>query len=256
MKVIKDWRRETISPNCLVLGDSLEIMRHMPNLSIDAILADLPYGTTNCRWDSIIPFEPMWHEYNRVAKINAPIVLFSAQPFTSNLIMSNVEMFKYCWYWEKEKGTGFLNAKRQPLRAIEEICVFYKKQPTYNPQMIPQKHPYKHTLPINDTEINNEVRTIKHGDPNAREYKTYTHTYPKNVLKFPRDNANKGLIPTQKPLALMEYLVKTYTQENDVVLDNVAGSGTTLLACQNLRRKFIGIEIDPQNFDICVSRVE
>jgi site-specific DNA-methyltransferase (adenine-specific) len=223
--------------------------------SVDVILADLPFGTTNCRWDTVIPFDALWREYERVTTDTSPIILFSAQPFTSNLIMSNPKMFRYCWYWEKEKGTGFLNAKRQPLRAIEEICVFYKKQPTYNPQMMPLEKPYRHTLPISDTDIHKDVRTIKDGNPSDRKYKVYTHTYPKNILKFPRDNANKSLIPTQKPLALVEYLVETHSNKGDVVLDNAVGSGTTLLACRNLDRKFIGIEIDEVHFDICMSRL-
>ena len=245
----------TIPPDSIILGDCLEVMDHIPSGSIDAIIADLPFGVTNCKWDTPIPLDKLWEGYLRVAKKTAPIVLFASQPFTSNLIMSKPKLFKYCWYWEKEKGTGFLNAKRQPLRSIEEICVFYRQQPTYNPQMVARDKPYRHTLPISETDIHNKVRTTSNDDPTKREYAVYTHTYPKNILQFPRDNANKSLIPTQKPLKLLEYLVETHTNPGDLVLDNTAGSGTTLIACASLLRKFIGIEMDEGHFETMETRL-
>ena len=218
--------------------------------SIDCIIADLPYGITQAKWDCELPLESLWAEYKRLAKKNCPIVLFSAQPFTSKLISSNFKMFKYCWYWEKEKGTGFLNAKHQPLRCIEEICVFYTQE-KYHPQMIPLEKPYRHKLPTNASETINDVASFE----NPVVYKEYTHAYPKNILKYPRDNSNKGIHSTQKPLALLEYLVKTYTNDGDCVLDNTMGSGTTCLAAKNLGRKYIGIEIDEKMFNVANQRI-
>jgi len=235
----------------MVLGNCLEVMQLILEASVDAVIADLPYGTTYCPWDEIIPFDQLWPLYLRVAKPNAPIILFSSQPFTSRLIMSNPKMFRYCWYWKKEKGTGFLNAKRQPLRTVEEICVFYKKPPLYNPQMMPRKKPYKHTLPNKKSDIHSKIRTIDQANPD-REYVTYSEKYPVNLLEFARD---KSVLPTQKPLGLIEYLVKTYTNEEDVVLDNVVGSGTTYLACRNLGRFCIGIENDPGTFEKALKRL-
>ncbi len=234
-------------------GDCLEILPTLESNSVDAIITDLPYGTTNCKWDSAIPLSPLWEQYERIIKDDKPIVLFSAQPFTTTLITSNVRKFKYCWYWVKEKGTGFLNAKKQPMRVVEEICVFYDKLHTYNPQMIPLEKPYKHTLPIKKSDINKGG--IKSMAKEEREYVTYTHTFPKNTLFYPRDKANKGLVPTQKPVGLLEYLVKTYTNENDVVLDSCMGSGTTGIACLNLNRRFVGIELDKEHFAIAKDRL-
>ena len=240
----------------LVCADCLSAMENMKKKSIDAVIADLPYGTTHCKWDEVIPLDELWKAYQKVCKDTAPIVLFASQPFTSRLISSNFKMFRFCWYWEKEKGTGFLNAKRQPLRAIEEICVFYKKPPVYNPQMVPLDKPYRHTLPNTHSDIHNHgVKSIDAADP-KRQYVTYTHSYPKNILRFPRDKANKSLIPSQKPLALVEHLVKTHTNPGDVVLDNVMGSGTTGVACKKLNRKFIGIELKADHFDIAKNRIE
>ena len=238
-------------------GDCLQVMPTSlePN-SIDAIIADLPYGTTKCKWDSIIPLELLWNEYKRLLKDNGVVILFSGQPFTTTLISSNIKMFKYCWYWEKEKGTGFLNAKKQPLRVIEEICVFSNAQGVYNPQMTLLDKPYRHTLPINQSDtVSNGIKSIDDRKP-EREYVTYTHAFPKNVLKFTRDKANKSLVPTQKPLALIEYLIETYTNANDTVLDNVMGSGTTGVACQKLNRFFIGIEKNTTHFEIAKSRIK
>ena len=239
----------------LYLSNCLDIMPSLEPHSIDAIIADLPYGVTRCKWDSEIPLDRLWTSYKRLLAPRGIIVLFAAQPFTSTLIASNPSMFKYCWYWKKEKGTGFLNAKHQPLRAVEEVCVFYKKKKTYNPQMIPLDKPYKHTLPLSKTDTTNSVRTFE-GDPDNRERVLYTEKYPTNVLSFQRDKSNRGLIPTQKPVALMEYLVKTYTNPGDTVLDNVMGSGTTGVACKTLGRDFIGIELNPEHFKIAKERID
>lgn len=235
----------------LILGDCLDVMPNLASASVDAIIADLPFGITNCPWDSEIQLDKLWEQYKRLIKANGQIVLFSSQPFTANLIMSNPKMFKYCWYWQKERGTGFLNAKRQPLRVIEEICVFYWKT-KYNPQMIPIDRPYKHLLPIVQSDINNSVASC--GKDAEKKYGEHKEAYPKNILKFAREY--KQLIPTQKPLSLLEYLVKTYSNESETILDNTMGSGTTGLACKNLNRKFIGIEKNPQHFEIAKNRIE
>ena len=233
----------------LLLGDCLQVMPTLSPNSIDAIIADLPFGITNCAWDSEIPLNKLWEQYLRLIKEDGQIVLFASQPFTSNLIMSNPKMFKYCWYWEKERGTGFLNAKKQPLRVIEEVCIFYKKH-KYNPQMRPIDKPYRHLLPIVQSDITNNVATCAPDAP--KQYGHHTEAYPKNLIRFARD---KALIPTQKPLALLEYLVKTFTNEGDLVLDNVMGSGTTGLACKKLSRNFIGIEMDAKHFEIAQNRI-
>jgi DNA modification methylase len=235
-------------------GDCLEVMPQLQEKSINLILADLPYGTTNCKWDSIIPLDSLWQQYKRIIKENGAIVLFAAQPFTSQLIASNYPMFRYCWYWVKEKGTGFLNAKHQPMRSVEEICVFYTSRCIYNPQMVPLDKPYKHTLPISKSDINKNG--IKSMGKTEREYVTYTHSFPKNILYYSRDKANKSLVPTQKPLELVKYLVKTYSNEDDTVLDNVMGSGTTGVACYELKRNFIGIEINKKHFSIAEQRLD
>lgn len=235
----------------LLCGDCLELLKAVPENSVDLVLADLPYGITSAKWDCELPLDVLWDHYERVAKPNAAIVLFSAQPFTSKLIMSKVNWFKYCWYWEKEKGTGFLNAKNQPLRCIEEICVFYKKKGIYNPQMVPLDKPYRHKLPTSKSETINDVSSFNE----EKKYKVYTHSYPKNILKYARDNANKGSHSTQKPVALVEYLVETYSTEGDLVLDNTMGSGTAGVACKRLGRSFIGMELDDKMFKIAQDRI-
>jgi len=234
----------------LLFGDCFEMMAGLEAASIDCILADLPYGITQAKWDCELPLDRLWSEYKRLAKPGCPIVLFASQPFTSKLIASNFAMFKYCWYWEKEKGTGFLNTAHQPLRCIEEICVFYDKA-KYNAQMIPLDKPYRHKLPTCASETINSVGSFEL----PVKYKNYTHSHPKNLLRYPRDNSNKGVHSTQKPLALLEYLVKTYSNEGDCILDNTMGSGTTCLAAKNLNRGYIGIEIDKNMFEIAVQRM-
>lgn len=227
-------------------------MKGIPDRSVDLVLADLPYGITAAKWDCEIPLEDLWSAYERIGKENACYIFFGSQPFTSKLISSKIDWFKYCWYWEKEKGTGFLNTKHQPLRCIEEICVFYNKKCTYNPQMVLLDKPYRHKLPTKSSEVINDVASFKQ----EVQYKTYTHAHPKNILKFPRDNSNKGVHSTQKPLALMEYLVRTYSDEDQIVLDNVMGSGTTGVACKKLKRQFIGMEIDASVFKIAEDRID
>ena len=228
----------------LLHGDCLEVMKDIPDKSIDMILADLPYGTTACNWDTIIPFEPLWEQYERVIKNNGAIVLFGSQPFTTKLIASNLKNYKYQWYWKKNKPSNHLNAKRQPLRNIEDICVFYKRQPTYNPQMV------KRDVAVTGTDSGTQTT---YGATKGGYTKTYTHKYPVNLLEYSRD---AQLHPTQKPVALLEYLIKTYTNEGEVVLDNTMGSGSTGVACLNTNRNFIGIELNEKYFEIAKKRIE
>ena len=239
----------------LIQGDCLEKMKDIADNYIDAILCDLPYGTTACKWDTIIPFEPLWEQYERIIKDNGAIVLTASQPFVSALVMSNIKMFKYDWVWVKEKGTGFAFSKKQPLRRKEDVLVFYKNKPRYDFQGEKLDKPYKHTLPINKSDSGG-ITTDNLNSDGSRQYAEYTHKTKDNVIILPRDNANKGLHPTQKPVALMEYLIKTYTNEGETVLDNCMGSGTTGVACKNLNRNFIGIEKDEKYFNIAKDRIE
>lgn len=228
----------------LMQGDCLERMKEIPDGSVDMVLTDPPYGTTACKWDSIIPLEPMWEQLKRVIKPNGAIVMTAAQPFTSILVCSNLKEFKYEWVWQKESGTGLLNAKKQPLRDNESVLVFYSKQPTYNPQFT-QGKPYT-CIKGGETENYRKsgiVTTISDG-----------RRYPKTVQKFNRDKNKEH--PTQKPVALMEYLIKTYTTEGETVLDFTMGSGTTGVACVNLNRRFIGIELDENYYSIAKARIK
>jgi site-specific DNA-methyltransferase (adenine-specific) len=233
----------------LFCGDCLEVMPKLADKSIDMIFCDLPYGTTQCKWDSIIDLSKLWSEYERVIKDNGAIVLFSAQPFTSALVMSNPKLFKYDWTWQKPKGTGHLNAKKQPMRDKEDICVFYKKQCTYNPQMT-EGMPYKEKSGWKGTEGYEGYGVDKRlgNDNNGVRY-------PKQVQQF--GVVERGTLhPTQKPLALIEYMIKTYTNEGDLVLDNCAGSGTTAIACIKTNRKYILIEKDKKYCKIAKERIE
>jgi len=237
----------------LLQGDCLEVMKEIPDGSVDMILCDLPYGATACSWDTVIPFNLLWEQYHRVIKYNGAIVLNASQPFTSALIMSNIKQFKYTWTWLKNKKTGFLNAKKQPLRQVEDVVVFYRKQPTYNPQ---KTHGHK---PVNSftkhTSDGDTLGKTKIGVTGGGQ----TDRYPTNVLSIPvvnNDNSNGDKHhPTQKPVELMEYLIKTYTNKEDVVLDNCMGSGTTGIACKRLNRSFIGIELDLEYFKIAEKRI-
>lgn len=223
-------------------------MKDIPPGSIDLILCDLPYGTTDCKWDSIIPFAPLWEQYNRIAKPNTPIVLFSAQPFTTKLIQSNLKHFRYCWYWIKPQVTGFALAKKQPLRCIEDICIFYKRQPCYNPQGLKE---------IKEPKV--KIRRSKQTDriwsaPYEKEYVSKHTNYPRQTLHYSRTSKNR-VHPTQKPVALLEYLIKTYTNEGETVLDNCMGSGSAGVACVNTNRRFIGIEREHKYFEIAQQRI-
>ena len=233
--------------NELVLGDCLEIMPRIASGSVDLILADLPYGTTRNKWDSVIPLEEMWAEYERIIKPNGAIVLTAAQPFTSALVMSNPKLFKYEWIWSKTIGSGQLNAHKQPLRTHESVLVFYKKPPTYNPQMSEGK-PYhaKRTATFEGPGYNQQSpsETVNTGT-----------RLPKSVLEVSNPRIKDGH-PTQKPMELMEYLIRTYTNEGELVLDNVVGSGTTAVAAIRTGRNFIAIEQDPHYFKIAEKRIK
>ena len=232
----------------LIKGDCLEIMKSIPSGSIDAIITDPPYGTTACKWDSVINLELMWKQLKRIIKPNGAIVLFSAQPFTSALVMSNPKMFKYDWVWKKNRGTGHLNAKKQPMRDKEDIIVFYKKQCKYNPQGLIDG------VFNNDRPAKNRGRLELYS--NEKNFgKSNKGGYPKQVLEFDKIPTQKCLHPTQKPVALMEYLIKTYTNEKETVLDFTMGSGSTMVAAKNLNRSFIGIEQDENYFNIAKERI-
>jgi len=232
----------------LIQGDCLIEMKNIPDKSIDAIICDLPYGTTACKWDTVIPFEPLWKEYKRVIKDNGAIVLTGAEPFSSTLRMSNLKWFKYDWIWDKVKGTGFLNAKKQPMRNHEIVSVFYKKQCTYNPQKT-FGHNKKESFRAK------HLQTDVYGEMKNDYSYSSTERYPRSIQVFSTDTQNYSLHPTQKPVALLEYLIKTYTNEGDTVLDNTMGSGTTGVACKNLNRSFIGIEMDNKYFEIAKKRI-
>ncbi|MDA8485124.1 DNA methyltransferase [Pseudomonas resinovorans] len=232
----------------ILVGDSIEMMRTLPDQSVDMILTDLPYGTTQCRWDSVIPFEPMWEQYLRVAKPNAAIVLMSAQPFTSLLVASNLARFRYEWIWEKGNATGFLNAKKQPLRAHENAVVFYREQPTFNPQMT-HGHERKTTRrKMVNSECYGKALELTEYDSTSR--------YPRDVQFFSSDKQLGSYHPTQKPVALMRYFVETYTDRGQVVLDSCAGSGTTAVACVFTERHSISIENDPAYPPVIAARIE
>ena len=229
-------------------GDCLELMNDIPEKSVDCIITDLPYGTTQCKWDTIIPFEPLWKQYNRIIKDNGAIVLFGTEPFSSHLRLSNLKNYKYDWIWDKVKGTGFLNAKRQPMRNHELISVFYKKQCTYNPQKT-----YGHKM--KKSYRSKDLQTDVYGEmKNDYTYES-TERYPRSIQVFSTDTQNSSLHPTQKPVALIEYLIKTYTNDGELVFDSCMGSGTTGVACINTNRRFIGIELDNNYFEIAKNRI-
>ena len=246
-------------PYQLHLGDCLELMREIPAGSVDMILCDLPYGTTACKWDSVIPFGQLWAEYKRIAKPTAAIVLTASQPFTSALVMSNTKDFAYTWTWLKTRPTGFANAKKQPLRCVEDVAVFYGKPPSYNPQgLIRADKVCRNSKSAGGETVRADVAessgkgSLRTG---GKEYVQEFTNYPRHVLEIPHD-ATGRVHPTQKPVALMEYLVRTYTTEGQVVLDNCMGSGTTGVACANTGRKFIGIEKDAAYFEIARHRID
>jgi site-specific DNA-methyltransferase (adenine-specific) len=240
----------------LMQGDCLELMKTIPDGSVDMVLTDPPYGTTACKWDSVIPFAPMWEQLKRITKPNGAIVLTASQPFTSALIMSNVSQYKATWYWRKERGTNFVQAKRYPMRVVEDCVLFCGGTPVYNPKMRAVK-PYTHVLPKKSNSPTQHMDSASEDKDGNRIVKTYSQAYPVNILEIPRDNMAKGksFHPTQKPVALMEYLIRTYTNPGENVLDFTMGSGTTGVACANLGRAFIGIELDADYFEICVNRI-
>ena len=211
-------------------GDCLELMKDIPDKSIDAIIADLPYGVTRAKWDSILDLDLLWKQYERIIKPNGAVILFGSQPFTTTLINSNIKDFKYTLVWDKKMKVGMMNCKRMPLRQHEDIVVFYKKQPTYNPQMTKGKMRNKKIAPTKDFEVYGQITPI---DNFNDDY------YPSSILEFSNANQKAKSHPTQKPVKLMEYLIKTYTNEGETVLDNTMGSGTTGVAAVNLNRNFI-----------------
>ena len=235
----------------LYKGNCLEIMKTIQDKSIDAIITDPPYGTTACKWDSVIPFEPMWEQLNRIIKPNGAIVLFGSEPFSSALRMSNIKNYKYDWVWKKSQGVNFAQCNYMPLKNTENILVFgsfglsknAKNQPTYNAQGLKECYIIK-----ND-------KTFSEHRPNLQQ-RNFVQTkkgYPKQILEYSND---RGKHPTQKPIALMEYLIKTYTNENETVLDFTMGSGSTGVACVNTKRNFIGIELDDKYFEIANQRIK
>lgn len=231
----------------LYCGDCLEILPTLADNSVDMVLVDLPYGTTACKWDSIIPLEKLWEQYNRICKKDGAMVFTAAQPFTTILAASNLENFRYEWIWEKPQGTNPMNAKVMPLKSHENILVFYRKKPVYNPQMwysTPYSGFSSETSKIG--EVYGNAKSKHRNNPDGSRY-------PKTVLKFKQE---KGLHPTQKPVDLMEYLIKTYTNEGDMVLDNTMGSGTTGVASIRCKRNFIGIESDSEYYEIAKNRIE
>lgn len=232
----------------LYKGDCLEIMKEIPDKSIDMILCDLPYGTTSCKWDIIIPFDLLWEQYNRIIKKDGPILLFGSEPFSSKLRMSNIEKYKYDWIWNKKLAGNGILAKKQPLKIHEIVSVFNSK--IYIPQMTKGKLRKKMTRNPKVSEINN-------GDGIKRTKETFNDEYyPTSIQEFTLANLRKGrLHPTQKPVELLEYLIKTYTNENEIVLDNCMGSGSTGVACVNINRKFVGIEKEEKYFEIAKERI-
>ena len=235
----------------LLHGDCLELMKELPDKSIDMVLCDLPYGTTRNKWDIVIPFNLLWKEYKRIIKDNGVICVFGQGMFTAQLMISNSKMWRYNLIWQKTQPTGFLNANRMPLRAHEDICVFYKKLPTYNPQKTTG-----HIRKISSaTHKKNCKATTNYGKHNLTSYDS-TERYPTSIITYSKDIQKTAFHPTQKPVALLEYLIKTYTNENETILDNCMGSGSTGVACINIGRNFIGMELDEKYYEIAKNRIE
>lgn len=248
--ILKNQKKENKMTIELYNGDCLEVMKDIKDKSIDMILCDLPFEHTCCSWDLLIPFEPLWKQYKRIIKDNGAIVLFGAEPFSSKLRMSNPKMYRYDWIWEKTKYSNFLCLKKQPARNYENICIFYKKQPTYNPEMLKGK-PYIDKR----NGIKKQGHQQEYGIKNFVPIENKGERYPNCIIHFSNGN-NKNVHPTQKPVPLLEYLIKTYTNEGETVLDNCMGSGSTGVACMNTNRNFIGIELDKNYFEIAKKRIE
>jgi len=236
----------------LYKGDCLEIMKSLSDNSIDSIITDPPYGTTSCSWDTIIPLDKMWNEIIRIAKPTCPILLFGQEPFSSYLRISNIDWYKYDWYWQKERATNIMQLKRRPGKVIETISVFYNTQATYNAQ----KTIHHGKLRSNKIKDGKLGKLVDSKNRKPKEYKDDGTRFPLQLLNYKRDILTSNLHPTQKPLALLENLVKTHSIKNDVVLDFTMGSGTTGVACVNTDRKFIGIELEEEYFDIACRRLE
>lgn len=236
----------------LFLGDCLDVMEDIEDGSVDMVLTDPPYGTTACKWDSIIPLESMWEHLKRVIKPNGAIVMTASQPFTTTLISSNIKQYKHQWIWNKGVGVNFMHAKRQPLKTTEDVLVFAKKTPTYNPQMVAKAKPQKKS----NNNMGESSGYRVNSDDSRYVGRVYKESYPNVMLDFSsRSRGSRGFHPTQKPVALMEYLIKTYTNEGETVLDFTMGSGTTGVACKNLNRSFVGIEKDEKYFQIAEQRI-
>ena len=230
-------------------GDCLELMKDIPDGSVDMILCDLPYGTTKCKWDIVIPFDKLWEQYNRIIKDKGAILLFGSEPFSSKLRISNLRMYKYDWIWKKTKAQGFLNSKKMPLKDYENICVFYKRLPVYNPQGII----------YGNFQNDRKSKYNKGEDIYGKEKEfgiSHMSNFPKQIIEFSNPSGKGQLHPTQKPVALLEYLIKTYSQDEEIILDNCMGSGSTGVAALNLHRKFIGMELDENYFNIAKERIE
>ena len=244
-----------IELNKIYNEDCLEGMKRIPDGSVDMILCDLPYGTTACKWDTIIPFELLWEQYERVIKDNGAIVLTGQEPFSSHLRMSNIKDYRYDWKWDKVVGSNFINARMMPLKVYEDVMVFYKRQPTYKPQMVLRE---KRNFRVSGKSVNisNSVNGVKQLSGVASD----KMKYPTNKIKINRLekelNSKHVIHPTQKPVALFEYLIKTYTNEGETVLDNCMGSGTTAIACLNTERNLIGFELDKEYFGITQNRIK
>ena len=231
-------------------GDCLKVMDLLieQGIKVDTIITDLPYGTTQCKWDTVIPFDKMWDRLNKLIKPGGAIVLFGNEPFSSALRMSNIKNYKYDWKWDKVRGVGHLNAKRRPMMCIEDIMIFYNKQCIYNPQMRERDKPRQ--------SMNNATQQVYGKSKENFKGEKLNKKYPINLITFSKSSQNDMIFhPTQKPVDLLEYLVKTYTNENDLVLDFTMGSGSTGVACMNTNRRFIGIELDENYFNISVNRI-
>ncbi len=240
-----EYRRKEIIGDCvLYLGDCRRVMNLIPEDYVDAVITDPPYGVTGCKWDTVIPLPQLWEQINRINKKNGVFVFTASQPFTTILISSNIKNFKYCWIWEKDQGVNFQLAKKMPLKIHEDIPVFYRKPPLYVPQG---------TIPCNIKKSNKRRSGTLYKEHKRKDYIQTQKNYPTSILKF---NKSRGLHSTQKPVKLFEYLINTYTREEETVFDFSFGSGTTGIACQNLNRKFIGIEIEEKYFEIACKRME
>ena len=240
--------------NKIYNGDCIELMKKIKDKSIDMILCDLPYGTTRLKWDSIIPFDQLWEQYERIITDNGAIVLTASQPFTSALAMSNPKLFRYEWIWEKNNNTNFANAKKMPMKRHENILVFYKHLPTYNPQGLIELNKPKTISRIRTTDSKRLIRNDNFG---LDKKFTTTHTnYPDSILNFSQPSKNDRIHPTQKPLDLWEYLIKTYTNDGDLILDNTSGSGVTAIAAMNTNRNFICMELDKEIYENSIEYVK